>query len=181
MADKKIWWKKVKGLVLMGTLIASLGAGTATAADANAAVYPSRDEVMIGLESEQGTIFPIGGPNVNYEKYFTGKTFHAGLARDSIGISNVTFTKGAHTYWHKHHGSCQLLVTEAGRGYYQIWGEEPKELIPGKVVTIPEGIKHWHGAAPNSMMQHLSIMQANEGVSTEWLEPVDEKFYATLK
>jgi len=32
---------------------------------------------------------------------------------------------------------------------YQIWGEEPKELLPGQSVTIPEGVKHWHGAMPS--------------------------------
>ena len=72
-------------------------------------------------------------------------------------------------------------MTESGRGYYQIWGEDPQELIPGKVLTMPEDVKHWNVASPTSFMQHLSIMQANEGVSTEWLEPVDDKFYASLK
>ena len=181
MMGKKFWSRKVKGALLMAALMTSVGMGEAMTASAAAADYPAVDEVVAGLQNEQGTIFPIGGPNVNYEKFFTGRTFHAGLAKDSIGVSNVTFTKGAHTYWHKHHGTCQILVTESGRGYYQIWGEDPQELIPGKVVTIPEGVKHWHGAAPTSFMQHLSIMQANEDVSTEWLEPVDDKFYASLK
>ena len=175
-------WKNMKKTVLAGLLAAGMAAfgGVAQAAETGAG-YPAVDEVVVGLESEPGTIFPVGKPNVNYEQYFIGKTFHAGLAKDKIGVSNVTFTKGAYNHWHIHHGTCQILVTEAGQGYYQIWGEEPQELIPGKVVTIPEGTKHWHGAGPNHMMQHLSIMLTGEGVSTEWLEPVDPAEYAKLK
>ena len=78
-------------------------------------------------------------------------------------------------------GKYPILVGESGRGYYQIWGEEPKEILPGTVVTIPEGTKHWHGAGPNNMMQHLSVMLTGEGVSTEWMEPVDPAEYAKLK
>ena len=79
----------------------------------------------------------------------------------------------------KHHGSCQVLAGVSGKDYYQIWGEEPKELLPGQSVTIPEGVKHWHGAQNGSWFQHLSIFQ--EGATTEWLEPVDKAEYAKLK
>ena len=143
--------------------------------------YPPVEEVQAKLATAGGTVFPIGNPNVNYEKYFTGRTFLAPLANDSIGVANVTFIDGAHTFWHIHHGSCQILVTESGAGYVQIWGQEPVELMPGIVFTVPEGVKHWHGAAPGKMMQHLSIMQSNSEVSTEWLEPVDAKFFESLK
>jgi len=94
---------------------------------------------------------------------------------------NVTFSRGAHTYWHIHHKTCQILVAESGRGYYQIWGEPVKELRPGDVVTIPEGVKHWHGAAPNSMFQHIAIMEPVKDASTEWLEAVDADSYNALK
>ncbi len=150
-------------------------------AQIQAADYPSAKEVQKKLSKVDGAVFEIGSPNVAYEKYFTGKTYHASLAKDSIGVSNVTFIDGAHTFWHKHHGTCQILVTESGAGYVQLWGEEPVELKPGVVFTVPEGVKHWHGAAPGKMMQHLSIMQVSSEVSTEWLEPVDEKFFKALK
>ena len=179
---KNGWTKKMKAAALAGVLAAGLAGfgGTAKAAEA-AKDYPPVEEVQMALEKEPGTIFEIGKPNVNYDMYFVGKSFHASLAKDKIGVSNVTFTKGTYNFWHIHHGTCQILVTESGRGYYQIWGEEPQELVPGKVVTIPEGVKHWHGAGPNNMMQHLSIMLTGEGVSTEWLEPVDPAEYAKLK
>lgn len=150
-------------------------------AQIQAADYPTADEVKAKLANVDGAIFDIGKPNIAYEKYFTGKTYHASLAKDSIGVSNVTFIDGAHTFWHKHHGTCQILVTESGAGYVQLWGQEVVELKPGVVFTVPEGVKHWHGAAPSKMMQHLSIMQSNSEVSTEWLEPVDAKFFESLR
>ena len=151
-------------------------------AQALAADYPSAEEVQAKLATVDGTVFPIGSPNVNYEKYFTGRTYLAPLSvKDSIGVANVTFIDGAHTYWHIHHGTCQILVTESGAGYVQIWGQDPVELKPGVVFTVPEGVKHWHGAAPGKMMQHLSIMQSSKEVSTDWLEPVDAKFFESLR
>ena len=151
-------------------------------AQIQAADYPSESEVKAKLANVDGAIFEIGSPNVNYEKYFTGKTYLAPLTTgQSIGVGNVTFIDGAHTFWHIHHGTCQILVAESGAGYVQIWGQEPVELKPGVVFTVPEGVKHWHGAAPGKMMQHLSIMQSNPEVSTEWLEPVDAKFFEGLK
>lgn len=158
----------------------SAASGTAQAAEPGNA-YPPASQVQAQLEQAGGTVFPIGQPNTAYEKFFTGKTFLAPLAHDGINVSNVTFTQGAHTYWHIHRGSCQILVPESGRGYYQIWGEEPQLLTPGVVATMPEGVKHWHGAGPNSVMQHLSIMQARPDVTTEWLEPVDEAVFAALQ
>ena len=149
---------------------------------AQAADYPTADEVTVKVANSGGTIFPVGNPNVAYEKYFTGRTFLAPLTSgQSMGVANVTFIDGAHTFWHIHHGTCQILVAESGAGYVQIWGQEPVELIPGVVFTVPEGVKHWHGAAPGKMMQHLSIMQSNSEVSTEWLEPVDAKFFESLR
>ena len=140
----------------------------------------SEAEVKAELKKIGGAIFPIGEPNTANEKYFTGQSYVAWLSK-YIPMGNVTFVNGAHTFWHIHHKSCQILIAESGRGYYQIWGEEPQELLPGQVVTIPEGVKHWHGAAPNNFFQHIAVMQPVEGISTEWLEPVDEKIFNSLK
>lgn len=124
--------------------------------------------------------FPIGEENVAYEKYFSGKSYLISLASgQGINVANVTFEPSCMNHWHIHHGSCQILVGVGGEGWYQIWGEEPQKMKVGVIVTIPEGVKHWHGAASNSWFQHLSIMQ--ECASTEWLEPVNESFYQTLK
>ena len=165
----------------LATLIAATSIFT-SAQIVSAENYPTVEEVQAKLSTAGGTIFPIGNPNVNYEKYFTGRTFLAPMStKDSINVANVTFVDGAHTFWHIHHGTCQILVAESGAGYVQIWGQDPVKLIPGVVFTVPEGVKHWHGAAPGKMMQHLSIMQSNSEVSTDWLEPVDPKFFESLR
>ena len=71
-------------------------------------------------------------------------------------IGNVTFEPGCRNSWHKHAGGQILLVT-GGRGYYQEWGKQARELHAGDVVTIPADIKHWHGAARDSWFVHLAI------------------------
>ncbi|MDO5532705.1 cupin domain-containing protein [Sutterella sp.] len=128
-----------------------------------------------------GAVFPIGVDNVAYAKYFTGQTYLAPLtpAGVSVGVSNVTFAPGVINHWHTHQKSCQVLVGVSGKGYYQIWGEEPKEILPGTTVTIPENVKHWHGGSHESWFQHLSIM--SPGAGTTWMEPVDPAVYAKLK
>ena len=146
---------------------------------------PTEQEIISALKSDGGTIFPIGKPNSGVQGspndgHFTGTTFATRLAEGSVPVGNVTFTKSAHTHWHIHHGTCQILIAQSGRGYYQIWGQEPQEFLPGQVVTIPADVKHWHGAAPNHMFQHISVREPIEVVTTEWLEPVDEEFYSKL-
>ena len=182
MKKSNVLQKIFQGLLVPAIMFTAMSVtnGTAQAAEA-ANDYPPVAQVQAELEKLPGTVFPIGNPNSSLEMYFTGRTFLAPLAKANVGVSNVTFVNGAHTYWHKHHGSCQILVTESGRGYYQIWGEEPQQLVPGVVATIPENVKHWHGAAPGTYMQHLSVMASGPDVSTEWLEPVDDAIFAALK
>ncbi len=164
-------------LLLIGTAALS---GTTQAADVLQKAVPV-SEITQALKKDGGVVFPIGQPNTTYQRYFTGKSYVQSLSNGGVPMFNVTFSRGAHTYWHIHHKTCQILVAESGRGYYQIWGEPVKELRPGDVVTIPEGVKHWHGAAPNSMFQHIAIMEPVKDASTEWLEAVDADSYNALK
>ena len=121
--------------------------------------------------------WPLGEPNDAYAKYFTGNSYLAIL--DQSGLCNVTFEPGCRNNWHIHHGAVQMLVCVSGRGWYQEWGKEAVELKPGVVVAVPEGVKHWHGAAKDSWMQHLTYhTDAQPGNSTEWLEPVTDEQYS---
>lgn len=79
------------------------------------------------------------------------------------------------------HGGGQILVCVGGRGYYQEWGKEAVELNPGDVINIPTGIKHWHGAAPDSWFSHLALEVPGTETSNEWLEPVSDEDYSKLK
>ena len=82
--------------------------------------------------------------------------------------------------WHIHNaknGGGQILVCVAGRGFYQEWGKPAQELRPGDVVNIPVGVKHWHGAAPDSWFSHLAVEVPGDETSNEWLEAVDNTVY----
>ena len=125
--------------------------------------------------------WPLGEPNTAYAQYFIGNSYLA-LLDPASGLCNVSFEPGCRNNWHVHHGAVQMLICVSGRGWYQEWGKEPVELKPGVVVAVPEGVKHWHGAAADSWMQHLTYhANVQPGNSNEWLEPVDDEWYGKLK
>ncbi|MPM00982.1 hypothetical protein SDC9_47219 [bioreactor metagenome] len=127
------------------------------------------------------SIFPRGEKNEAYAQYFVGRSYLNMLSTTGVTIGNVTFEPGTRNNWHIHHKGGQILLVTAGRGYYQEWGKPARELNPGDVVNIPPGVKHWHGAAPNSWFSHLAVEVPAEGASNEWLEPVSEEAYSKLK
>ena len=101
-----------------------------------------------------------------------------------MSIANVTFEPGCRNNWHIYHagqGGGQILVCVAGRGYYQEESQAARPLTPGDVVNIPAGVKHWHGAAPDSWFSHLAIEVPSLDGRTEWLEPVDDEAYGKLQ
>ena len=125
-------------------------------------------------------VFPIGAPNDGFAKYFVGQSYLAPLSTAQVGIYNVTFEPGCRNNWHIHHaksGGGQILVCVAGCGYYQEWGKPAQELHPGDVVNIPVGVRHWHGAAPDSWFSHLAVEVPGDETSNEWLEAVDSTTY----
>ena len=139
------------------------------------------DELCAWLDSEGYTLrsaWPKGEHNTAYAQYFIGNSY---LAPMDGGMVNVSFEPGCRNNWHVHHKQVQVLVCVAGRGWYQEWGKEAVELKPGVVIAIPEGVKHWHGAAADSWMQHLTYHKdVQDGASNEWLEPVTDEHYQGL-
>lgn len=128
-------------------------------------------------------IFPRGGENTAYAKYFIGTSYLNMLTTEGVTIGNVTFEPGCRNNWHIHHaeqGGGQILVCVAGRGYYQEEGQAARLLTPGDVVNIPADVKHWHGAAPDGWFSHLAIEVPGINGCTEWLEPVDDETYSKL-
>lgn len=91
--------------------------------------------------------------------------------------SLVTFELGARTAWHTHPLG-QVLIVTAGTGRVQRWGDPVDEIRQGDVVWIPPGQKHWHGAAPNSSMAHIAIVEMLDGKSVEWMEKVSDAQYS---
>lgn len=143
-------------------------------------VWEDGDATDAKAEHQNEMAFPIGAPNDAFAKYFIGQSYLAPLSTEQVGIYNVTFEPGCRNNWHIHHaksGGGQIIVCVAGRGLYQEWGKPAQELCPGDVVNIPAGVKHWHGAAPDSWFSHLAVEVPGEEASNEWLEPVDDEQY----
>ena len=115
------------------------------------------------------------------DQFFTGSVridplYPANNDMRSSGGS-VTFEPGARSHWHIHPVG-QVLIVTAGVGLTQEWGKSVQEIRPGDVVICPVGVKHWHGAAPNSSMTHISICEEKEpGKVVEWLEEVTDEQY----
>lgn len=125
------------------------------------------------------SVWPQGEPNTAYAQYFTGNSY---LAPMEGGVANVTFEPGCRNNWHIHHRQVQVLICVAGRGWYQEWGKPAVQLVPGTIIEIPEGAKHWHGAAADSWMQHLTFHKdVLDGASNEWLEPVSDEQYQKVR
>ncbi len=147
-------------------------------------IWSEKTENNAKAEHENAMVFPIGVPNEGFAQYFTGQSYLAPLSTSQAGIFNVTFEPGCRNNWHIHHaekGGGQILICVAGRGYYQQEGEAAQQLLPGDVVNIPTGVKHWHGAAPDSWFSHLAVEVPGENTSNQWLEPVTDEIYSLLK
>ena len=132
------------------------------------------------MSKEFQNLFPQGDPNTVAGQYFSGASYLCPLSDMGVSVANVTFEPACRNNWHIHHaksGGGQILVCVAGRGYYQEWGKPAQELRPGSVVNIPVGVKHWHGAAPNSWFSHLAVEVPGDETSNEWLEAVDNTVY----
>ncbi len=130
----------------------------------------------------RGGIFGLGEPNNAYAKYFTGKSWLNPLTEPgkTVFCANVTFEPGCRNNWHIHHaksGGGQLLLCTDGEGWYQEDGKPAQSLVPGDVVTIPAGVKHWHGAKADSWFSHIAVECPGKETSNEWLEPVDDAHY----
>lgn len=149
------------------------------------AAFRIAKEVWKEEEDEKGGgLFGLGEPNVAFAQYFVGKSYLKMLTTEGVPVANVTFEPGCRNNWHIHRadrGGGQILLCTSGRGWYQEWGEEARELHPGDVVTISAGVKHWHGAAKDSWFTHLAIEVPGEKTSNEWLEPVTDEQYQILK
>lgn len=135
--------------------------------------------------SGHGGFFGMGEPNDGFAQYFTGNSYLNPVTKedDPLQIHNVTFEPGCINHWHIHHaskGGGQVLIGVEGEGWCQIEGQDPIKILPGTIVEVPAGAKHWHGASKNSWFSHLAFMIPGEDLSNEWLEPVDEDFYSAL-
>lgn len=143
-----------------------------------------QDSDDLRLKHENNMIFPIGAPNDGFSQYFSGQSYLAPVSTKQVSVFNVTFEPSCRNNWHIHHadeGGGQILICVGGRGYYQEFGNDAVEMLPGDVINIPPGVKHWHGAAKDSWFSHLAVEVPAVNGSNEWLEPVSDEDYSLLK
>ncbi|WP_041766328.1 (R)-mandelonitrile lyase [Paraburkholderia phymatum] len=88
----------------------------------------------------------------------------------------VTFEPGARTAWHAHPLGQTLIVT-SGRGWIQQCNRERQEIAAGDVISIPAGVKHWHGATSATGMTHIALQEALDGKNVDWLDQVTDEQY----
>jgi quercetin dioxygenase-like cupin family protein len=117
-------------------------------------------------------------------EWFTGDVWIDAIARGEepsrVRVSAVRFTPSARTAWHRHAVGQTLYVTE-GRGLVQSRGADVRDIRAGDIVQARGGEWHWHGAAPDHYMTHLSITEApapgDTTPETDWGEHVTDAEY----
>ena len=168
---------------LQGIVVALAANGLFSEAGRLAKAYNelSTSNLPTSLNSQPSTLnlpWPQGKSNDAYAQYFVGQSY---LQPYFGGVANVTFEPRCRNNWHVHHKAVQVLICVSGKGWYQEWNKPAVALTPGTVIAIPEGVKHWHGAAADSWMQHLAIhTQVQPCATNEWLESVSDAQYNSL-
>ena len=114
-------------------------------------------------------------------EWFTGEVYLDAVATPSgpsrLNAGSVHFTPGARTAWHSHPNGQTIYVTE-GVGLAQGRGGPIVVIRPGDRVFFEPREDHWHGAAPNRFMTHLSLVEADdEGNSATWGPHVTDEEY----
>ena len=127
--------------------------------------------------TRNGSISSLAGP----ADWFSGRVRIDGLFQAespaTVSCATVTFEPAARTAWHSHPLG-QTLVVTAGCGRVQLHGEPAQEILPGDIVWIAPGERHWHGAAPTSALTHLAIQEAQQGKAADWFELVSGQQYS---
>jgi quercetin dioxygenase-like cupin family protein len=159
----------------------SLFASAASQAQTGAA-QPEASRTASAQDSHSIKITRSGSqqPSKGPADYFTGPVQIEPLfpANDPSRASGgkVTFEPGARSAWHTHPLGQTLIVTD-GTGWIQQWGGPIEEMRKGDVIWIPAGVKHWHGATPNTAITHVAIQEQLNGKAVEWMEKVTDEQY----
>jgi quercetin dioxygenase-like cupin family protein len=113
---------------------------------------------------------------------FTGDVYvtpiYAGTGPSRMTVALVRFVPGARSNWHRHAVGQTLHVTE-GVGLVGTRDGSLVRVRAGDTVTCPPDEEHWHGAAADTFMSHLAMLEnlPDGGDPTTWLEPVPDEDY----
>jgi quercetin dioxygenase-like cupin family protein len=115
---------------------------------------------------------------------FTGDVYvtpiYSGTEPSRMTVALVRFTPGARSNWHRHAVGQTLHVTE-GVGLVGTRDGHVLHIRAGDTVVCPPDEEHWHGAAADTFMSHLAMLENLPGGQdpTTWLEPVPAERYDT--
>ncbi|MGA4419574.1 (R)-mandelonitrile lyase [Ralstonia nicotianae] len=158
-------------LLRLSLCAAALNATLALAAEPQASTSTAAQQITRAGEQPSAA-----GP----AEFFTGRVRVDPVwpADGNINASGgmVTFEPGARSAWHTHPAGQRLVVT-SGVGLTQEWDKPVQVIRPGDVVWCPPGVKHWHGAGPNTAMTHLAVTGTVDGKNVTWMEKVTDEQY----
>jgi quercetin dioxygenase-like cupin family protein len=114
-------------------------------------------------------------------EWFTGVVYIDPVATPSgasrLSANLVRFTPGARTAWHTHPNGQTIYIVD-GLGLVQRRGGPVEVVRPGDCVFFEPDEEHWHGAAPDRFMAHLSMVEVDEdGNSATWGPHVTDAEY----
>lgn len=139
------------------------------------AVFAAEPAAMVKL-TKAGSQPSAIGPEKNFTGAVRVDSMFQTAAPGRAGGGIVTFEPGARSAWHVHPLG-QTLIVVSGVGRVQQWGSPAMEIRPGDIVSIPPGVKHWHGASRTVGMSHVAIAESLDGKSTDWMEKVSDEQY----
>jgi quercetin dioxygenase-like cupin family protein len=92
----------------------------------------------------------------------------------ALAGSRFRYQPGARSHWHVHERE-QAIIAVEGRGLVAWEGlDAPHLLVAGDWWHVEPGVRHWHGATPDSVFAHLAV---TAGGATLWHEAVSEDQY----
>jgi quercetin dioxygenase-like cupin family protein len=116
--------------------------------------------------------------------WFSGDVYvtpiYTGQEPSRMTVALVRFTPGARSNWHSHAVGQTLHVTE-GVGLVGTRDGRVARIRAGDTVVCPPDEEHWHGAAAETFMSHLAMLEnlPTGQDPTTWLEPVTAEQYDT--
>jgi 4-carboxymuconolactone decarboxylase len=120
---------------------------------------------------------PARGSARNFTGVVTTDTPFRGTGGSRLGGARVTFQPGARSNWHTHPLG-QLLFVTKGRDLIQQDGGSIRTIRAGGAIWTAPGVRHWHGAAPDSAMTHVGVSETVDGEPVVWAEPVSDQQYS---
>ena len=128
-------------------------------------------------------IEPAPTTTLNPPEQFAGNVWlemivvpHESIQRATV--ARVRFEPGARTAWHSHARGQYLHVVS---GVARFGGRDGAiiEVHPGQTLYTPPGQQHWHASAPGVFMEHLAILEGDDGADdvSWWGEHITDDDY----